>query len=81
MKRNRGKTRQIQKQEEHKKEQKEEGNIITKKVVLERNLCLAELRKETAMWWDKQKNRKKREKENILFLDILFPTSTALRTV
>lgn len=34
-----------------------------------------------AMWWDKQKNRKKREKENMLFLDILFPTSTVLRTV
>lgn len=33
------------------------------------------------MWWNKQKNRRKREKKNVLFVDFFFPTSPALRTV
>lgn len=73
MKRNHGKTRQIQKQEEHKKEQKEEENIIKKKVVLERNLCLAELRKETEQCGEINRKIERKGKRKICcFLTFFF---------
>lgn len=74
--------RQIQKQEKHKKEWKEEENTIEKKVVLKRKLCLAEQRKEAEQCGGiNRKTEGKGKMKSVFFLDILFPTNTALRTV